>query len=637
MKITRWIQFFVFQFGLLMSALPALAHPLGNFSLNHYNIFEFQAGGIASQHVLDFAEIPSFSELGVVDADNNQRVTPQEMSNYTERIAERFWQTYRFDLFDAAREPVALQSRLVDREVVLHYGNAGLTCLQIRFRAEHRLPEGSAAGDYTLRFADPVQTHVRGTRELILSTGTDVEVAHVDGVEPMPAQRAGRGLSVYDGLSATLSLQWHQAPQPNAAMQWADFRVAINPGSIPQFPLEPEADGSFQIVRVPVEPQEEVQQKIAVLQPRGTMNPMQMMPGMPAPATGGAASPMQPSASPALGNTAVPGGEEAGSYSTTTDEAWADLIGAEELSFWLVAFILGASVVFGAAHALSPGHGKTVVAAYLVGSRGTVWHAIFLGIIVTLTHVSSVLILGIITLYFSQYIVPDRLYPIIEGVSGLLIVFIGASLFLKRYGAYQRMQALQAQGGAAAVSHKHSHPHPHSHDHGHDPHPHEHPHDHDHTHGHDHGHDHAHGHDHGHHHHHHLSFGEWLDHDHSHGDHGHSHEIPANASWKDLLILGITGGIVPCPSAVVVLVAAIALQRLILGMTMIVFFSMGLAAVLIAIGIMVVKAKSLLDRFEGTGSSVRWLQIVSPVLVTILGVVIFVRGLQSGEIIQLNL
>src|SRR6185295_8750676 len=96
--------------------------------------------------------------------------------------------------------------------------------------------------------------------------------------------------------------------------------------------------------------------------------------------------------------------------------------------------LAGLAVAFGlgAVHALSPGHGKTIVAAYLVGSRGTAKHAIFLGGMVTFTHTISVFFLGFVTLFLSQYVLPEKIYPVLGAISGLSIVWIGAILLFKR-------------------------------------------------------------------------------------------------------------------------------------------------------------------------------------------------------------
>ncbi|MBI4907764.1 MAG: hypothetical protein HY820_29340 [Acidobacteria bacterium] len=208
------------------------------------------------------------------------------------------------------------------------------------------------------------------------------------------------------------------------------------------------------------------------------------------------------------------------------------------LSAMLVA--IAAAFGFGAMHALSPGHGKTIVAAYLVGSRGTFRHALFLGGMVTATHTVSVFLLGLGTLFLSQYIVADKIYPILGVISGLTIVVIGATLFYKRLGKLAR----------------HSHHHHHHHDHHH--------------------------HDHGH------------SHDHHHGVGGHSHVVEGDVTFASLTGLAVSGGLVPCPSALVLLLSSIALGRVGFGLVLLTSFSLGLALVLIAIGGLVLYAKHLL-------------------------------------------
>src|SRR5579884_1418594 len=117
----------------------------------------------------------------------------------------------------------------------------------------------------------------------------------------------------------------------------------------------------------------------------------------------------------------------------------------------------GLAVAFGlgAIHAMSPGHGKTIVAAYLVGARGTPKHAIFLGGMVTFTHTISVFLLGLVTLYLSEFVLPDKITPVLGAISGVSIVWIGAMLFFKR------LKAARAHGH----THHHHHDHKHHHDH----------------------------------------------------------------------------------------------------------------------------------------------------------------------------
>jgi nickel/cobalt transporter (NicO) family protein len=198
--------------------------------------------------------------------------------------------------------------------------------------------------------------------------------------------------------------------------------------------------------------------------------------------------------------------------------------------------LIGMAVAFGlgAMHAMSPGHGKTIVAAYLVGSRGTFKHAIFLGAMVTFTHTASVFLLGFVTLFLSQYILPEKLVPILGAISGISVVWVGATLFVRRLR-------------------KQRHHHHHTHDH-------------------------AHSHDHGHTHHHH--------HDHDHG-HSHSHVPQGDITPGSLIALGASGGLVPCPSALVLLLSAISLGRTALGMMLLIGFSAGLACVLMGMGVLV--------------------------------------------------
>ena len=256
---------------------------------------------------------------------------------------------------------------------------------------------------------------------------------------------------------------------------------------------------------------------------------------------------------------------------------------------WVLLAALALAVVLGGLHALTPGHGKTLVAAYLVGSRGTVQHAIFLGGIVTFTHTASVIVIGLLALFASQFVVPDVLLPMLEILSGLLVVFLGGRLI------WQRWLAFRSGNG-------HGHAHDHIHDHLH----------HHHEGGAEDQHTHA------------------LTHDHGDG-HVHTHLPPAQGiNFSNLLTMGISGGLVPCPEALGIMVIAIGLNRILLGLGLIVSFSFGLAAVLIAIGILLVRSRSMLDHFGGVSN--RWssaLPLASAVLVTVLGLGIMVSGLAT--------
>src|ERR1700680_1329078 len=146
--------------------------------------------------------------------------------------------------------------------------------------------------------------------------------------------------------------------------------------------------------------------------------------------------------------------------STPQQDALARLLHQPEITPWMIAAAIGIAFALGAAHALTPGHGKTIVAAYLVGSRGTLKHAAFLGAMVTFTHTVSVLLLGLVTLFLFQYVVPAKVTQVLGAISGLSIVAIGAWMLYKRI-----------RGSAHSHGHDHSHhhhdDHNHDHEHGH--------------------------------------------------------------------------------------------------------------------------------------------------------------------------
>lgn len=276
-------------------------------------------------------------------------------------------------------------------------------------------------------------------------------------------------------------------------------------------------------------------------------------------------------------------------------DRFASLIAERELTPAVVALALLLALLLGAGHALTPGHGKTIVAAYLVGARGTARHAIFLGLTTTITHTAGVFLLGLVTLSISNYVLPEQLYPWLELISGVLVVAIGLSLFRSRLaGLLGRTYPPYGWKGALAA-----HPHDHDHDHTHD-------------------HDHDHGHD--------------------HGPHGHSHMPPGAdgqpVTWRGLLALGISGGLLPCPSALVVLLSAIALGRVAFGMLLIVAFSVGLAAVLTGIGLLLVYARRLFERFPAEGRLLRALPVASAAFVVLAGLAISAGALVQAGVLR---
>jgi nickel/cobalt transporter (NicO) family protein len=291
---------------------------------------------------------------------------------------------------------------------------------------------------------------------------------------------------------------------------------------------------------------------------------------------------------------AAAGGTDAGTWGS----GFTSLIERDRLTPGFVLLAIAVAMLWGALHALTPGHGKSIVAAYLVGSRGTSRHAVFLGATVTITHTAGVIALGLVTLYLSGYVVPETLFPWLSLVSAGIVLALGTAILA---GRLRRLRA--APGG-----------------HGH--------HHHDHAGAHAHGHAHHHDGDGAHDHHHH-------DHDHDHG-HGHSHVPPgadgSRVTVRSLLALGISGGIVPCPSALVVMLGAIALHRVAFGLVLVVAFSLGLAGTLTAIGLAVVHARSRLERLPVGPRAARLAAAIpaaSAAVILVLGVLLTARALAS--------
>lgn len=289
------------------------------------------------------------------------------------------------------------------------------------------------------------------------------------------------------------------------------------------------------------------------------------------------------------------------------EAALTNLLNNRDLPFGLLLLGLGLAFAMGAAHALSPGHGKTIVAAYLVGTRGTPKHALFLGLTVTLTHTIGVFLLGVVVLSLQQYVVPEAIYPWLGFGSGVLIMLVGISLFVQRFRYWRRAKLVVVE-----VSHTHD-GHTHSHDIAHD-------HDHEHDHTHDHSHN-EHTHDH--------------DHDssvpHSHGPFSRPHtHLPADGqpvTLGSLLALGISGGIIPCPSALVVLLASIRLARVDLGLLLILAFSLGLAVVLTGIGLLTVWGKGLIGRVKFNTGLLSRMPMASAIAVSCLGIFLAINSL----------
>lgn len=246
-------------------------------------------------------------------------------------------------------------------------------------------------------------------------------------------------------------------------------------------------------------------------------------------------------------------------------------------SFWL--FALALAFALGAGHALSPGHGKTLVGAWLVGSRASVRHALILGLTVTVTHTTSVFLLGLVALTIERTLGSERLLRALELSSGALVAGIALSQLPARWRRFRqgtsRFRVVTRPRRAGLLRTPAADP---------------------------------------------------LVHDHGDGV-THSHAPPEDLSLRSVVALGVSGGLVPCPGALVVLLAAIAMHRIAAGLALLVAFSLGLAFVLSALGALFVTARRLLDRVPTDGRLARGLPVLSSLVVLLLGVGIVVRSL----------
>jgi ABC-type nickel/cobalt efflux system permease component RcnA len=447
----------------LAAAAPAIAHPLGNFSVNHLDVVRISGDRVDVRYVLDQAEIPTFQERDLSPA----RVLARKRAVVARGVT-----------LTVGGRPVALTLAPGGR-ISYPMGQGGLHTTRVELLLSART---RARGAVVLD--DATYPGRVGWRAVVVRPGAGTAVR-----SDVPSADPTHGLRVYP--TALLSTPAHR---PVA-------RLIVGKG-----------DGT-------------------VVAPRLDAAGLQTTRGHPA------------------------------------GDGLAGVFASAAAGRGVLLFLLLAAFGWGAVHALSPGHGKAMVAAYLVGTRGTARHAVALGLTVTATHTIGVFALGLVTLALSAYVLPEDLYPWLNLASGLLVLVVGAAVL--------RGRVRRAQGRA------HGHDHPHDHDH---------PHEHGHA-------------------------------------HAHHHHEPQTISARALVAMGASAGLLPCPSALVVLLGAIAQHQVGLGLVLIVAFSAGLAATLTALGIAVVHAGRLTARVSPDGRLVAVLPAASALVIVAAGTLLTVRAL----------
>lgn len=512
------------------SLLPAAAaaHPLGNFSINHFNGITVTPGYVAIDYVLDMAEIPTFSERAAMDADGDGLVTDGEAA------------AYALDACQAAASAVELRMAgdRLSPEVRSHAaafrpGQGAQTLrLECDLRAALARPLNPAS-PVEFSFSDPTWAERIGWREVVVAG-------------------EGAAILVTDALTASVSERLESYPEG---------MLAADPG------LSTATFSASAVAGVGSD-------------------------GAPVPDLAAAVGSVPEAVDGAL----VPGIDLAA------------LLDVRDAS--LPAFLLALAVAFGlgALHALSPGHGKTIMAAYLVGSRGAggVRSALGLGLVVTVSHTSGVLLLAVLSLGAAQLIPVERLYPILGLGSGLIVVGLGAWLLWGRLASSRlRPAASEQRVDPHGHGHEHEHPHPHEHEH-----PHPRPHD--------------------------VSESGW----HGHGPFRHQHlpAVSATPGWRGLAALGLAGGMVPSASALILLLGSVSVGRPDLGLVLTIAFGAGMSIVLVGIGIMVVLGADLVGRLRPARSPLRvagLLPTLAATFVLLAGGVMVVQALVALEIFQL--
>lgn len=550
MRAARYGRINIVACLVVLLGLPrlAFAHPMGNFSINHYSKIVPQAAAIEVDYIIDMAEIPTFQEIQ--QSKIVPRVGDPSLGLYLMRESKNLKNGLKLEL-----NGLPLNLETVSRQIIFPPGAGGLATMKMGFVYRAPVPHDRKASSLSaIHYRDNNFPERAGWKEVIASSGSGATVIK----SSVPGQDRSLELTNYptdllhsppQTLDANITVKLvppdnlarHDSPPEHASVGWLETGRVANGRSL---------------------------------------------------------------------------GLEANSQGTPHN-AFTELINSKrgDTLFLLMAALIAA--ILGGFHALEPGHGKTLVAAYLVGSRGNARHAVMLGGIVTASHTVSVYALGIVTLYASQWIVPEKLYPWLGTASGLMVAGIGFALFIRRYLSNEVQTDAGHTNDGCGHDHQHSADSPLAHQHT-----------------------------------------WWGGHIEEHGmrshdgpqvhvddeTHAHNHSrvlhhvkkvTPSSISLKSLFVLGITGGIVPCPAALVVLLGALAFHRLLFGLFLIVAFSFGLAAVLIGFGLAMVYAGRFMSGFGNRGPvTERWLPLASSAVITIVGVTLTLQSLASAGVLH---
>jgi len=535
----------------LSMSFAAFAHPMGNFSINHYAKIIPGRQTIEVDYVIDMAEIPTFQQMQENAA--APKVGDPSLVPFLRHESEILNNgiTLRSD-----GRRLALQT--VSRQIIFPPGAGGLPTMKMGFVYAATVPELKDS-PRLIRYRDDNYPSHAGWKEIVVVSGSGASILDAS----VPAKDRSAELTNYP------TDMLHSPPQMLEAA--LTVRAATSSAQANDQPELPARSRWF-----------------------------------------------------AMGDTGTSGIILKANSEGTPRSAFTELISSNRTDLIFMAMAALIAAVLGRFHALEPGHGKTLVAAYLVGSHGKACHAVLLGAIVTAAHTISVYALGIVTLYASKWILPERLYPWLGIGSGLLVAGLGFTLFIRRYltEAPANAEHIHDDDEGHRRPHKHTHArvqravaHYHNWWGGHveevD---------------------------------HHLNSEMTVQkHDRGKGDdrlhhdrHGIFRATPA-LSVGGLLALGITGGVVPCPAALVVLLGALTFHRVAFGLFLIVAFSAGLATTLISLGLAVVYAGHFMSRLSAQGPlTQRWLPLASSAVITVIGVTLTLQSLITVGVLRIG-
>jgi nickel/cobalt exporter len=518
-------------------AIPfaAAAHPLGNFTINHYAGITVSAAAVQLDIVIDMAEIPAFQERQRMDANGDGTVDDTESEAGATADC-----TALIDSLHLTRDGMSLALGPGAHAVSFPPGAGGLSTLRLECGFDAVLAP-AIEGPTTIDFSDRSYTERIGWREIVV---------------------------VADGVT----VDSHGLPSTSPSQ-----RLTAYPADMISLPLD-------------------VRSASLVVRP------------------GGAPLASSPTAGPA----GVPGATAGAVPGGVSSAELPDIFRSANLTPVVLFASLITAIGLGAWHAVTPGHGKTLMAAYLVGSRGTAIHAVGLGLSVAVSHTLGILALAFLIVGAEGVLPPDVVYRAAPVVAAVSIVAIGGWLLAgevrRRLRAY-RARALIAAAGGDDPGHDHQHAgdqeHPHADHvaeaHDHDVHDHEHDHDHD--------------------------AGE-----HSHGGIRHSHLPPAGStlSWRGLFALGLAGGLIPSASALLILLFSIETGRPAFGFVLVLAFGLGMALVMSAVGLGLIFARGRLDRLPRRSALGRFAglaPLIASVAVLCLGLVLTWQALAGRPVL----